>query len=312
MNALQSTPQRLAVLKKMYFKMGRAEELDERLQAVVSDFDAGRLTGDRFEGCGLVVVGESGSGKSREIDHAVQRFLKAGPELDCGLEKRVHQVALEGPTSWKSLGQLLLDALGYPISSGRTEPEIWARVRAQLKGQGIWLLHIDECQHIFDRVGEHETKRLINAIKGLMKHREWPIAVILSGIPTLIDTLNIDAQLRTKLKPFRLPIIDHLGSDLDEIDTVLCAYGDALSVDVTPIRDEDAYFRLVHGFEYQFGRVFRFLIDVVVEASQNKKRLTLEQLADRYEFETGCNTSNNVFIRPDYEACNVKALFASD
>jgi len=36
---------------------------------------------------------------------------------------------------------------------------------------------------LFQTLGATETKKTLNAMKTLMKHREWPVALVLSGIP---------------------------------------------------------------------------------------------------------------------------------
>lgn len=304
--------QRRAFLKSCYFQMERANELDLHLRDVVEDFDAGRLSGDRFEGRGLVVIGESGSGKSREIDKALERLTANKGKLECGLETRFLQDALDGETTWKSLGLQLLNKLGYPLSASRTEHEIWTRVRLQLQGQGIWLLHIDECQHMFQTLGEKDTRKVINALKTFMKHREWPVTIILSGIPELLGKVNIDPQLRNLMTPYALRPLDPHGPDLDEVDTVVFQLGEALGLDITGIRDEDVYMRMAYGHENLFGKIFRFLVDVFATLPEGETCVSLSHLSDQYERNTGCTVGQNVFLRADYEACNVGALMASD
>ncbi len=304
--------QRRAFLKSKYFRMPRADELDARLRDVVDDFDAGKLSGERFEGNGLVVIGESGSGKSKEIDKALERLATDGTALECGLEKRFLQDALDGETTWKALGLQLLNKLGYPLAASRTEHEIWSRIRTQLKGQGIWLLHIDECQHMFQTLGDKETKKVINSIKTFMKHREWPVVVILSGVPELLDKVNLDPQLRNLMTPYLLrPLAPH-SEDLEEIDTVVFELGEALGLDVSGIRNEDTYLRMSYGHEDLYGKVIRFIVNAFSSLSEGETRVTVSQLADQYAQYTGCTPGQNVFLREDYEACNVKALMASD
>lgn len=304
--------QRRALLKTRYLKMGRAEKLYILLGEVVDDFDAGVITADRFEGCGMVVIGESGSGKSKEIDMALKRLLETRPRLECGLETRYLQDALRGETTWKALGLQLLERLGYQISASRTEHEIWSRVRAQLQGQGIWLIHIDECQHMFQTLGENETKKVINAIKTFMKDRQWPLAVILSGIPELLEKVNLDNQLRNLIKPFALGHFDPFGDDIDEIDSFVYGVGEAVGIDVSAIRDHDVYMRMAYGHENLYGKVFRFIVEVISKLPDGEIKVTPSHLAEHYGQSTGCAPGQNVFLREDYEACNVSVLMASD
>ncbi|UTH48863.1 TniB family NTP-binding protein [Loktanella salsilacus] len=302
--------QRRAFLKSKYFKMARAEELDARLRAIVDDFDAGKLSGERLEGQGLVVIGESGSGKSTEIDKALERFLADGSALECGLEKLILQVALDGETTWKALGLQVLTKLGYPLATSRTEHEIWERVRSQLEGQGIWLLHIDECQHMFETLGEKETRKVINSIKTLMKHREWPVIVILSGIPDLLAKVNLDPQLRNLMTPYSLNRLDPRSDDLHEIDSVIYEMAEALGLDISGIRTEETYLRICYGQEHLYGKIFKFIVNVFSALPSGETMVTVSHLAGQYECDTGCMPGHNVFLRADYESCNVQELMA--
>lgn len=304
--------QRRKFLKTCYFRMRRADELDARLRDIVEHFDAGHLSGEHFEGRGLVVIGESRSGKTKEINKALERLAANGARLECGLDIRLLQNVLDGETTWKALGLQLLKKLGYQLEASRTEHEIWSRVRKQLQRQGIWLVHIDECQHMFQTVGEKETRKLINSLKTFMKHREWPVLIILSGIPELLEKVNIDPQLRNLMTPYSLRPLDPFGDDLYEIDNFVVELGEALGLDVNDIRNEDIYLRMTYGHENLFGKTFSFLSDVFSALPEGETRVTSQHLADRYAHNTGCMPGQNVFLREDYEACNVGALMASD
>ncbi len=285
------------MLKSMYFYMSRAEELDEVLASVVDEYDAGALTSQHFEGCGLVVVGESHSGKTWEIDHALARMAEGGDLLECGREKRFTQFALNGETTWKAMGLQITKELGYEMSPRCTEHVIWSEIRKRLQQDGVWLLHIDECQHMFQTLGENETRKVLNSIKTFMKHRDWPIVVVLSGIPELMDKVNLDPQLRNLITPCFLPPLDPLAEDaFDEVDTVLCGFSQATGIGVSDVRNEDVYARLCHGHGNLYGRIFRFLMDVFAALPADQSELSVEFLADRYASRTGCVPCHNVFL----------------
>lgn len=306
-----SSVRRRSMLKSVYFNMPRAKELDDVLSLVVDDFDAGVLTGEHYEGNGLVVIGESGSGKTKEIDHALIRLRDKGGHLECGLEKRFVQFALDGETTWKALGLQVVEKLGYGMSPRCTEHVIWSEIRKILRKDGIWLLHIDECQHMFQTLGDKETKKVINSIKTFMKHRDWPIAVVLSGIPELLEKVNLDAQFRNLITPYYLPPIDPLAEDgLDEIDTVLCGFSKATSIGISAVRNEDVLMRICHGHGNMYGRVFRFLVDAFASLPADQSELTVQFLADRYAMKMGCIPGHNVFLRDDYRGCDVETLMA--
>ncbi|WP_420024054.1 TniB family NTP-binding protein (plasmid) [Cereibacter azotoformans] len=305
-----SGARRRAILKGHYFEMPRAETLDAALAAAVEDFDAGNLTGEHFEGTGLVVVGESGTGKTREINQALKRFASDPAPLECGLQRRFLQLALVGETTWKALGIELLKELGFPITARRTEHEIWSRVRTQLKGQGVWLIHIDECQHMFETLGANETRKVLNSIKTAMKHRDWPMVMILSGIPELLDKVNSDPQFHNLMTPIHLDRFDPNGDDLNEIDSAFVGLAEAVNADIGEVRNEDVYLRMSYACLDLYGRVFRFMVDVFASLPNGQNKVTRDFLAARYAFHTGCMPAHNVFIRDDYEACTAGKLMA--
>lgn len=300
-----------ARLKSMYFYMSRAEALDLALSAVVDDYDAGVLSGEYFEGSGLVVVGESNSGKTREINQALRRMTDSGPALECGREKQILQITLDGETTWKALGLHVVERLGYAMTARRTEHEIWAQARRQLERTGTWLVHIDECQHMFETLGERDTRKVINSIKTFMKNRDWPVVVVLSGIPQLLDKVNVDPQLRNLMTPYWMQPVDPLmDEDIDEIDTAFYQFAESLGINIDEVRSEEVFQRMCYGFGNMYGRIFKFMIDVFSTLPRDQAAITVDFLADRYSVLTGCIPGHNVFLREDYRACDVDRLLA--
>jgi hypothetical protein len=275
---LMSKVRRRAHLKSMYFAMARADNLDTCFQEVVDDYDAGVLTGRRFEGSGLIVVGESGAGKSFEIDHAFARWMENAPTLECGREKRFIQFALVGETTWKALGLQIANDLDYTMSPKLTEHVIWARVREKMQQKGIWFLHIDECQHLFQTLGATETKKTLNAMKTLMKHREWPVALVLSGIPELLDKVFFDPQLREIMSPYVVEPFDPMSDDLHEIDSAFYHYAEAVGVNIDAVRDGDTLRRLCFGMQDLYGRAFRFMIRTLSNLPLGETEMTIDHL----------------------------------
>lgn len=307
----QSDAKRRAKLKGLFFEMSRAAELDRLLNSTVNDFDASLLCGEHQECNGLVVVGESNSGKTREINRALLRLSQRQPVLESGRPVRYLQIALDGETTWKSLGLHVVSELGYQMTGRRTEHEIWTQVRRQLERTGTWLIHIDECQHMFETLGEKETRKVINSIKTFMKHRHWPVVIVLSGIPELLEKVNFDPQFRNLMTPFHMGAINPLSeNDLDEIDTAFVGYAQVAGVDIEEVRTKDVYLRLCHAHGNLYGRVFKFMVDVFSSIPPDRDHLTLDFLAERYAERMGCMPGHNPFVRDDYEACDVDILLA--
>lgn len=306
-----SPAMRKARLRNMYFHMARAEELDRLFREAVVDYDSGVLTDDVFEASCLTIVGESNSGKTREIRHALARLKENTPTLECGREVRSVSVFLDGETTWKSLGIKILEHVGYNMSPRKKEHEIWSRVRQQLRAQGYWIVHIDECQHIFETLGKNETKKVINSIKALAKNPDWPVVVVLSGIPELLQKVNSEKQLMNPTSAFYLQSLDPLSeSDMELVDTAFYHYAEARGVNVDGIRDDDTYRRICYAHGNQFGLIFKFMVDVFANVEDDQPEVDLSMLATRYAAKTGCVPGHNPFIREDFQLCAVDELLA--
>lgn len=306
-----SLAMRKARLRNMYFHMSRAEDLDRLFKAAADDYDSGVLTGQLFEASCLTIVGESNSGKTEEIRHAMSRLQESCPTLECGRDVQSVSIFLDGETTWKSLGIKILEQVGYHMSPRKTEHEIWSRVRLQLKTQGYWIVHIDECQHMFETLGEKDTKKVVNSIKTLIKNPDWPVVVVLSGIPELLPKVNFDPQLRNLTSAYHMRPLDPLSDhDLNEVDTAFYHYAEARGVDIDGIRDEDTYQRMCYAHGNHFGLIFKFMVDVFANIEDEQGALDISWLADRYAAKTGCVPGHNPFIREDYQMCEVKELLA--
>lgn len=106
---------------------------------------------------------------------------------------------------------------------------------------------------MFQTLGINETIKVINSIKTSMKHRDWSIVIVLSGIPELLDKVNLDPQFRNLITLYYLHPLDPLAKDgLDEIDAVLCGFSKATDIGIDAVRNEDVFMRIcyVHGNMY--------------------------------------------------------------
>ena len=77
-----------------------------------------------------------------------------------------------------------------------------------------------------------------------MKDRDWPIVVVLSGVPALSDKVNLDPQFLNLMSPYSMKPLDPLSSDLDEIDTAFYHFAAAVGIDVSEVRSVDVLLRL--------------------------------------------------------------------
>ena len=302
---------RKARLRKMYFHMSRAEELDALFQEAVDDYDSGVLSEEPFEASCLTIIGQSNSGKTREIRHALGRLQAGDRQLECGRAIQAVSIVLDGETTWKSLGIKILEQVDYYISPRKTEHEIWSRVRQQLRDKGMWIVAIDECQHMFETLGDKDTRKVINSIKTLIKNPDWPVVVVLSGIPELLEKVNMDPQLRNLATAYNMRALDpNSDEDLHEIDTAFYNYAAVRGVNIDGVRNEETYRRLCYATGHHFGRAFKFMVSLFASIEDDERFLNLDILADHYAQKTQCIPGHNPFIREDYHLCDVSVLLA--
>ncbi|MDO6458677.1 ATP-binding protein [Celeribacter halophilus] len=302
---------RKAYLRKMYFHMSRAEELDALFQEAVDDYDSGVLSEEPFEASCLTVIGQSNSGKTREIRHALERLQAGDRLLECGRAIQAVSIVFDGETTWKSLGIKILEQVDYGMSPKKTEHEIWTRVRQQLRDKGMWIVAIDECQHMFETLGEKDTRKVINSIKTLIKNPDWPVVVVLSGIPELLEKVNLDPQLRNLATAYNMRSLDpNCDEDLHEIDTAFYNYAAVRDVNIDDVRNEETYRRLCYATGHHFGRAFKFMVSLFASIEDDDKTLRLAALSEHYADKTQCIPGHNPFIREDYHHCDVGVLLA--
>ncbi len=290
-----------AQLKHTYYPHARDKVLLDQLNKLLDDFEdfdeiaaqagLGRV-GRLNEGRAVVVVGESGAGKSRSLERA---FANLGM-TDRSDKTFVVSVRAPSPCNLKQLGLEILDGLRYPVERDLRENVVWRLVREQLAMRKISFLHIDELQHLTQLNNPAEALKVCDTLKGLMQNSDWPMWLILSGMPNLARIIESDFQLRRRSSFVRLDQLTACKEDLKEIRKVLVNFGHKaeLSLDDLPIPELAS--RLLHGTEGRLG----YLIEVVQEAFS----LTLQEWRQTplmgdferaYESKTGCRPEHNVF-----------------
>lgn len=204
-----NVPRRVIALRKTFvttptFTLLRTEF--ERLLALRQAEIAAGIVG---EARSIAVIGASGSGKST----LVARLLSTTPGLvvdDADGRCDVISLRIPSPATLKSVGRAILEALGFPLKRERTADAIWEMVRAFLQERRVLFLHLDEAQDIAGHQTEREKQAVINTLKTLMQHRHWPVGLILSGMPSLQETLNMDGQLARRVTPIGIPRLSPL------------------------------------------------------------------------------------------------------
>ncbi|MHA3976062.1 ATP-binding protein [Halovulum sp. GXIMD14794] len=286
------------------FPLRRSEELREVFARTFSRHLGGLQGAGRFETESILVTGESGSGKTREITYLLEEFNRSGAVLPNGLPARFVCCTLDSKGGWKDLGKKTLHALGYPISgkSRATQTEIWERVVLQAKAQGVVGIHYDEAQHILRGKSENDRLATLDSFKSLMKSHDWPLMLILSGVPELAGYIKEEPQLFRLVTQVRFAEVD-LKEEISVVHEIVGNYALKGGVTVSEeIIDEDFYRRLVTAGAYRWGLVIELTSKAVQMAlARGASELGVEHFVEVWVEKTNMNRVATPFTHDRYE-----------
>lgn len=301
----------MSELKKLNYELPRYAGLQAGFDSVLAQFVSSRLADTHFEGRGLVLTAGTRSGKSHDIKHLLKAFAENPSPLPGGLERKYARVSLRTSTTWKHLGSALLKSSGYFTDlDHRSSDMIWRRTEGQLQRKGVFIIHVDEAQHTMHDKSPKEIRTILDGFKDMMKRPEWPVVLILTGIPTLLDHLNESDELIALLEPISYSDIAYDQHNLEEADGIMCSYGAAAKLDVSGVRDEDTYNRMIHGTARRWGRFIEMVIQSMAHAkAAGRTELSRSDLAETFRRWTGASDSGNVMLTENPYRIEAHKLF---
>jgi hypothetical protein len=285
-------------LKSRHYVLPRYSGLEKAFESVLTQFLSAHLAGLHHEGRGLIVTGGTRAGKSHDIKYLLRAFAEGEGALQGGFQRNYVRVSLRATASWKHLGSALLKALNYPADlDHRSADMVWRRAEGLLKKGHVFLVHIDEFQHLLMGKSPKEINMILNGLKDLMKRPEWPIFPIISGVPELLDFVNANDQLTALLEPVTFSDIPYSEDSLQEIDNILVQFSDAIGLDPSDVRDEEIYRRMIHASARRWGRLFELIIHSLAHASASgRKQIKVTDFAETFCRWTGVPRGANVFL----------------
>jgi len=314
--------QMLAV-KAGYFGTTTDLQLDQELDDMFDDFvqtvDAAAARGSapghlgrQSEGYILAGIGESGTRKTSTIRRAIFRR----PEF-CGYSDVPHEnmsplvsIIAPSPCTLKQLGIQIATAMGYTPRPSIEENEVWTLVRKNLEIRGTRFIHIDEMQHVTQNKNVAEIPKIQNTLKRLLQSPEWPVWLILSGLPEIANMLETDIQV------WRRARIIKFGQLVFERDVLLCRgmvnyfAGEKAGLDTSAVIDDEFIHRLVHGCLRRLGIAIDLTIDAIHEALRARSPALMPIHFARSFAKAGADDENNVFLVPgDFSSVQVAQFF---
>lgn len=264
------------------------------------------------EAHGLALTGSSGAGKSAATEYLLGNQSLRLSDEGFG-DTTIISLRVPYPATLKFVGQTLLRALGYQISSERQAWYIWDLVRHHLKERRVLFLHLDEAQDIASRGTKHELSAVASMLKTLMTDREWPVGIILSGTTELEDILNHDPQLARRMKAVHFESLSPVANGGDVVDLLenFCARAELdPDADVLDLAHGE---RLVHAAANQFGLVIEFILAAIEDAYlQGQQKLNRHNFVRAYHLRTSCDDEFNPFVVPDFLRIDARQVFTRE
>lgn len=300
-------------LKRLSYVFPRYADLDAGFSSVLAQFISSRVGGLHAEGRCLVLTAGTRSGKTHDLKQLLKAFSENPSKLDGDFERKCLRISLRATTSWQHLGSAILKGAGYFSDlDHRSADLIWRRAETQLKREGIFVIHLDEAQHLFNEKKRDQIETILIGLKDLMKRSDWPILLVLSGVPSLLDYLNRLDELVALMEPISYVDLSYDEDNLNEADAVLCAFAEVAKLDVSSIRNEDVFNRMIHASSRRWGRFIELVIQSMAQAkASGNTELRIGDLADTFRRWTGAVDGGNIFLVENPYRIQVDKLYQS-
>ncbi|WP_416355912.1 AAA family ATPase [Aureimonas phyllosphaerae] len=257
------------------------------------------------EGRVLGVIGPSGSGKTRSLHRCFSNMPEFEGYLNADGGSVLVSIVAPSPCTLKLLGQTLLRKLGYDSTRDIKENVVWSMVRQILPIRGVKFIHIDELQHLLTNKSETDIQKVRDTLKGMLQAPEWPVWLVLSGLPEIADVIERDRQIRRRCLFLRFEPLT-LANDRDEVLGIFRQYANRGGVRVRRMPGDDFFLRLLHASGGAAGTTIELVQDAVLEAARaGDEEVGSDHFASVYARRSGCGDQGNVFLVDDWRSLDV-------
>lgn len=284
--ANMSDQERKALVKKIYVKYPRSEEILSRIDHVrIEVKDA--LDAEN----NLQVTGGLGAGKTRLITKYEKRFprYELKKQTNAGIKKVTIVPVLTASIPAKATDKTLLTELLYRLGdldpkAGNTTSQT-QRLCGLMDECMVEITLLDECQHFIDTESEKVLMKVANCLKDILIKTKKPI--VLFGMPNSARLLNENGQLnrrftkRMSLDPLEWNAAEEERCELKEF---LNCLDDALPFDEKSNLSEHC---MAYRFHVATGGVVEKVMKIVRTAAcfaidQSKGGIEINDLSDAY------------------------------
>ncbi|MBY5840389.1 AAA family ATPase [Rhizobium leguminosarum] len=301
-----------------YVKMQKDDLITEGID-MLTENAAAAFFGESGKRRALWLLGESDSGKTRSMEYHIPKRPEFLPYVTATGEEFKPFVSFEAPRpiTLKGFARKALAACGYPMVPSRlTEQELFELLKEVIRNNRILFMHVDEMQHVLKGTTTKEIQNVSDIIKSLLQIPDWPLHMILSGVPSLARFLSPedgDSQLRNR--SFIIELKQMAGKDAKALLGVQeqIFLGEGLSLGETNC--EEFMYRLIHGCVGACGTIIQTIQAaaeraIVCPEKANPNVVTLKHYAYVYALNTGCRPSENVFLQDDWKSIDPRQSLA--
>lgn len=293
---------RISKLYNEYIPLDRDELLKAALTAMVASVTT-PITGKPDKRRIVAVCGNSGAGKTTAIMKHVQSMKAMASYVDEDEVTIYPLIYIEAPSPCtpRLLAVAGLEALGHTPPDRMRENEAWLLFRRLLKVHKVMWVVIDEAQHAIETATIREATVIGNALKNLTQMPDWPVRLILAGVPPLASFLaRKQLYNRRTVVPFDTVNAEGntelVGSILRTIVT------EHANLEVRLDLEGDFLRRLTHACDAEFGSIVQMIRGAVELAILAKRDyVTLDDFINTYASFSGCRPSRNVFKADNWE-----------
>lgn len=316
---------RMLLVKAGYFGTASDLQLHQELDDMFDDFlqtidaaaganaTSGHL-GRQSEGYVLLGVGQSGTRKTSTFRRAIFKREEFAGYSDTPHENMSPLVSIIAPSpcTLKQLGISIATAMGYTPRPSIEENEVWTLVRQNLAVRGVRFIHIDEMQHVIQNKNVAEIPKIQNTLKRLLQTPEWPVWLMLTGLPEIGKIFEADVQVWRRARFVKFGQLE-FSRDADLCRSMMRFFAaEKAGLDPSAVLTDEVIHRLIHGSPYRLGIAIDFTIDAIQEALRaGSPLLTISHFALAFS-RTGANDDNNVFlVSGDFLSVNVSKFFTN-
>ncbi|PYE42622.1 AAA domain-containing protein [Rhizobium sp. PP-F2F-G20b] len=310
---------RIAELYNHYIPLDRDVLLRDALMALVASVTT-PITGKPDKRRIVAVCGRSGAGKTTAIMKHIDNLKAMSSYVDeDGVT--IHPVIFmeaESPCTPRLLAIKGLEALGHNPKDRIRENEAWLLFRRLLKVHKVMWVVIDEAQNAIETANVRQATVIGDAFKSLTQMPQWPVRLILAGVPPLasflarkqlynrrtvvpFDSVDADGVVDVIASVVRTIVIEHAGMEL-RIPLDDAAYRKDDEDDSLTPQAYQFLKRLLHACDNEFGSVVQ-LVRAAVELAilADREYVTVDDFVKTYASFSGCKPSKNVFEAANWE-----------